>query len=142
MRVRERQHRAEVRGGFTLMEIMVVMMILVVLAGLAVPAYMRYLEDSRINTAFANCQTIASAAMAYKAEYGDFPASLAVLTQPTPDGKPPLLEAKALLDPWGREGYQYAPVGQHNALYGKPDVWVLDPSGRTIGNWQAKPGVG
>ena len=139
--MRLREHKAQVRGGFTLMELMVVVMILVVLAGIAVPTYMYYAEEAKIKAAFANCDTIAKAAQAYQVENGDFPASLVVLTQPQPNGKRPLLEPRFIIDPWGHE-YSYAAQGQHGAMYGKPDVYTTDPSGRVIGNWQIKAGEG
>jgi general secretion pathway protein G len=137
MRLREK--RADVRGGFTLMEMLVVVAILVVLAGAAVPIYMRYLDDAKINRAKIDCKTIADAASAYQLKNGDFPASLEVLAQPQADGTKAYLEPSSLLDPWGHP-YQYAPQGQHNAAYGKPDVWsngprLNDPNG-IIGNWE------
>jgi general secretion pathway protein G len=142
MRLRERH--AAVRGGFTLMEMLVVVAILVVLAGVAVPIYMNYLENAKKDRAKVDCKTLATAVEAFKLRYGDYPPALATLTQLQPNGDPPTLEPAALLDPWGHE-YQYAPVGQHNAAYGKPDVWSLgprinDPNG-IIGNWSLVSGV-
>ncbi len=135
MLVRERS--AVVRGGFTLMEVLVVMAIIVVLASLAVPLVLHRLEESKVNAAKIGVRTIAETAETYKVTYGEFPTSLAELVQP-PNGGLPYLKQSDLLDPWNRE-YQYAPQGQHNAVYGKPDVWSLgprpnDPNG-IIGNW-------
>jgi general secretion pathway protein G len=127
------------------MEMLVVVAILVVLAGASVPIYMRFLEESKVNRAKADVRTIAQAVEAFYLANGDFPATLAELTQPRLDGSLPYLPIEALLDPWNRE-YQYAPQGQHNAMYGKPDVWSLgprpaDPNG-IIGNWSALQGAG
>ena len=47
-----RDYRATARGGFTLMELLVVVAILVVLAGAAVPIYMTYLENAKKSTAW------------------------------------------------------------------------------------------
>jgi general secretion pathway protein G len=134
----QRERHAAVRGGFTLMEMLVVVAILVVLAGAAVPIYMRYLDDARKDRAKLDVKTIADTCETYYVKHGEYPPSLAVLVQPQPDGSRPYLEAAHLLDPWGHE-YQYSAQGQHNAATGRPDVWSLgprvnDPNG-IIGNW-------
>ena len=134
-----RDKHAEVRGGFTLMEVLVVVAIIVILAGAAVPLFMNRLEESKRKMAWVNAKTIASAAEQYKINIGDYPTALTELVQP-PNGGTPYVEPSALVDPWGRE-YQYAYPGQHNT--GKPDVWsvggrVGDPNG-TVGNWMTSP---
>jgi general secretion pathway protein G len=143
MRLRERP--AVVRSGFTLMEMLVVVAILVVLAGAAVPIYMNYLENAKKDRAKIDCKALTTAVEAYKLRYGDYPPSLQALTQNAPDGSLPTLEPSALFDPWQHE-YQYSPQGQHNAAYGKADIWSLgprlnDPNG-IIGNWSAAMGPG
>ena len=138
MRVREKQ--ALVRGGFTLMEMLVVVAIIVVLAGAAVPMYLRYLDDARVSRAKIDCQSLTTAVEAYKVKYGDYPASLDALATQQPDGTPPYMERDKLLDPW-QHAYQYAPQGPHNAALGKPDIWSLGPRmndpNAQIGNWSA-----
>jgi general secretion pathway protein G len=138
MLIRERQ--AVRRAAFTLMEMLVVVAILVVLAGAAVPIYLRYLDQARIDRARVDCKNLEQAAEAYKIRYGDYPASLQVLTQPQPDGTLPTLEVSSLLDPWQRE-YQYAQQGTHNAAVGRPDIWSNGPrlgdANGMIGNWAA-----
>jgi general secretion pathway protein G len=128
------------RGGFTLMEMLVVVAILVVLAGAAVPIYLKYLDEAKIDRARVDCKTLEGACLAYKLKHGDFPPSLLALTQPAPDGGLPSFEPGALQDPWQRE-YQYAAQGPHMSGYGKPDIWSLgprpnDPNG-IIGNWSS-----
>ena len=129
-----------VRGGFTLMEMLVVVAIIVVLAGVAVPMYMGRLEDAKKDRAKVDVKTLTQTCETYRLKYGDFPATLEVLCQPPPDGGIPYLEPTALLDPWNRE-YQYMPQGQHNAMYGKPDIWSLGSNpgdaASIIGNWSA-----
>ncbi len=133
-----RDEHAVVRGGFTLMEMLVVVAIIVVLAGVAVPMFMGRLEDARKDRAKVDVRTLTQTCETYRIKYGDFPATLEVLCQPQPDGGIPYLELGALLDPWNRE-YQYQPQGQNNAMYGKPDIWSLGPNpgdpASMIGNW-------
>jgi general secretion pathway protein G len=129
--------RSATRGGFTLLEMMVVVAILVVLAGTGGVIYLRFLEDARKDTAKAQTRILAQTVAAYQVKYGDYPASLESLTQPT-DGGRPYLEPSALIDPWGR-AYQYAVPGQHHPTTGEPDIWsqgpnVADPNGM-LGNW-------
>jgi general secretion pathway protein G len=134
-----RKHTAVVRGAFTLMEMLVVVAILVVLAGAAVPIYMKYLDEAKVDRARLDCQMIADACQAYKIRNGDYPASLQILTQPDAQGGTASLEVSALLDPWGRE-YHYQAPGTHNAATGKPDVWSDGPrpgdASSMIGNWR------
>jgi general secretion pathway protein G len=134
-----RDKHAVVRGGFTLMELMVVVAIIVVLAGVAVPLYMGRLEDAKKDRAKVDVKTIAQQCEVYRIKYGDFPAGLAMLAQPTPDGGIAFMEPSSLIDPWGHE-YQYQAQGQHNAQYGRPDVWSMGPTpdgAHVIGNWSA-----
>jgi general secretion pathway protein G len=138
--MRLRNYRADSRGGFTLMELLVVVAILVVLAGAAVPLYMNYLEQAKRQMAWTNAKTLEKVADMYKIKNGDYPTSLAELAAPGTDGKANI-EQKDLLDPFGRE-YMYAYPGQHSTV-GKPDIWSLganqnDPNG-IIGNWLIKP---
>jgi general secretion pathway protein G len=137
--VRRDKHTA-VRGGFTLMELLVVVAIIVVLAGVAVPMYMGRLEDAKKDRAKVDVKTLTQQCLTYQLKYGDMPATLEVLCQPQPDGSIPFLEPSALLDPWNRP-YEYQPQGQHNAMYGKPDIWSLGPNpgdaAGIIGNWSA-----
>lgn len=136
--MRVRDHAAVVRGGFTLMEMMVVVAIIVVLAGIAVPLVFRQLDDAKKDRARVDVRTLSGTVDMYFLKYSEYPPSLESLTQPTADGGRPFLEPSALLDPW-MHPYQYANPGQHNAASGKPDIWslgpnVTDPNG-IIGNW-------
>jgi general secretion pathway protein G len=136
MMVRTSQSAARriVRAGFTLMELLVVVAILVVLAGTGGVIYMNYLEGAREDVARTQVQALTQAAEAYKVRYGDFPPSLAALTQPASDGKV-YLEPSALLDPWQRP-YNYANPGSHHPTTQKPDIWSGGKDGNLqLGNW-------
>jgi general secretion pathway protein G len=129
--------RGATRAGFTLMEVLVVVAILVVLAGTGGVIYMNYLESAKEDVARTQVQALTEAAQMYQIKYGSYPANLASLTQPMPDGRPATLEPSALLDPWQRE-YQYQYPGAHHQGTNKPDVWSTGPDGNTqIGNWSA-----
>jgi general secretion pathway protein G len=130
----ERSHRAEVRGGFTLMEMLVVVAIIVLLAAMAAPIVMGRLDQARIDRAKVDCRSIAEMVEMYQLKYGEPPANLEQLAQPGADGTRPFIEQRHLLDPWNRP-YQYAPNGPHNSITGKPDVWTIDTRGQQIGNW-------
>jgi general secretion pathway protein G len=131
-----RERRAPARGGFTLMELLVVVAIIVVLAGAAVPMYMKYLEDAKLDRAWQDAVTIAQQAEAYRLQHnGDPPGTLQELTRVDDNGHA-VFEPRNLIDPWGRE-YQYAPQGGHSNT-GKVEVWSTGPRGNTqIGNWMS-----
>jgi len=126
--------RRMVRAGFTLMELLVVVAILVVLAGTGGVIYMNYLEGAKEDVARTQVQELTHAVEAYRIRYGEYPQSLAALTQPGPDGKA-TLEPNALVDPWMRP-YQYNPQGSHHPTTGKPDIWSGGKDGNLqSGNW-------
>jgi general secretion pathway protein G len=134
----ERPHRGEVRGGFTLMEVLVVVAIIVLLAAVAVPMVTGRLEDARRSRALLDCKAWTTAAESYYIKYGSYPANLETLCQRGPNGEDPYMEAKNLTDPWNRQ-YQYAYPPQHNTMTGKPDIWSGGRSGNEqIGNWLDK----
>jgi general secretion pathway protein G len=132
------ERRVVARGGFTLLELLVVVAILVILAAAGGVIYMRHLETARKDIAKTQAKLISEAVKTYYVRNGSYPANLVVMTQPSPDGERPYLEASAILDPWSRE-YQYTVPGQHHPLTGDPDVFSLgpnpgDPNG-IIGDW-------
>ncbi len=51
--------------GFTLVELMVVVIIVLVLAGIAVPVYMHYIQESKKSEAYATIDSIVSGALVY-----------------------------------------------------------------------------
>jgi general secretion pathway protein G len=129
------------RAAFTLMEVLVVVAILVVLAGIGGVIFLRAQEDAYRDIARIDLKSLTEACQAYARSHGgENPQTLQELVQPS-DGGRPYLEAKKLLDPWGRP-YQYNPQSQNanNQAAGKPDIWstganLNDPNG-TIGNWE------
>jgi general secretion pathway protein G len=138
LRTEARTSRAAARGGFTLMEVLVVVAILVIMAGTGGVIYMNYLNKAKIDRAKMDVQSLTTAVMAYDVSYGSMPASLQQLTQRMPDGSPATVEVGQLLDPWNQP-YQYNPQGQHHGMTGKPDIWSNGPpnsaNSQMIGNW-------
>jgi general secretion pathway protein G len=140
MRVRDPK-AAVARGGFTLMEMLVVVAIIVLLAGIGVPIFLNRLEESRKRTAWANAKTIAQQAEIFAMDNGAYPTSLNELMTP-PNGHLPYVGADALIDPWKHE-FHYQYPGQHPETQGKPEVWSDGPSpgnqAGIIGNWMPSP---
>lgn len=77
--------------------------------------------------------TLEKAVQVYKLKTGDYPESLVLLSE----GEKPIVEKPFLKDPWGKV-FQYDPKGPKNKG-AKPDIWAVDPDGKTIGNWDEKP---
>jgi hypothetical protein len=91
----------------------------------------RQLEDAKIARAKADVVALTEAVEAFHRLTGAYPDSLEVLTRPQ-EGEP-LVEAEALMSPWGQP-YQYDAGGPRNQ--GKqPDIWIQAPDGEVLGNW-------
>lgn len=91
---------------------------------------LEFLEQAKRDVSKLNVQTIDRALLAYRIKFDEFPKTLKVLTE----GASALLEAEALLDPWGKP-FQYDPAGPKNKGE-KPDVWTVLPDKSVIGNWR------
>ncbi len=126
-----RKTRPHVRGGFTLMEMLIVVAIIVMLAGVAAYSYTTYLEKARENTAKLQITHLEEAVQAYNIDNGTLPESLQALTQAEGGGHA-RIEAKDILDPWGKQ-YQYEP--NNMSPTGKPRISTTSPSGVPISNW-------
>ena len=88
-----RFHRPRGRG-FTLVELALSIAILGVLVAIALPAYERYVERTRVAQAVLDLGAIASRITRHELDNREFPASLAEVG------------AEAMRDPWGN-AYQY-----------------------------------
>ena len=99
-----RRLAAHRRAGFTLVEVLVVVAILVILASLATFAAMRFMSEAKENECKLKMQKVEQAAKSYMVlNDGNPPQSIEELINPSPDGKPPLLEGgpSAITAPWG-----------------------------------------
>jgi len=121
------------RGGFTLIEVLLVLVILVVLGALAVTAYGPIQRRARINAAKSQIGLLKTSLGTYQLVVGNYPAGqegLEALRTP-PQGLPvdlqtdwPILEDPVPVDPWGNP-YGYHSPGRHNAH--SYDIWSAGP---------------
>lgn len=98
------------RGGFTIIEVIVIVVILGVLAAVITPRLMRHIGGAKQSTAAANAASLASAVKVMQAEMGKLPdpgTSITILWENPGEGtgwKGPYVDnADALKDPWGNQ---------------------------------------
>jgi general secretion pathway protein G len=127
------------KGGFTLLEIMLVVMIIALLAGSVMMMVGGELDEARKSTAKADVTSMKTALVMFNAKNGGYPT--------TEQGLQALVTAKLRdevpKDPWGQT-YNYEAPGKHN-----PDGYDLYSSGPDrkagtsddIGNWKAASGT-
>lgn len=141
-----RRYRSRRRGGFTLMEVLLVLAILVILGALVAMNFGNVLGDADRKAARSQIGLFEPALKLYFLHLKSYPASLEGLqAAPTDIPNPakwqgPYLEKQIPLDPWGRP-YQYRYPGQYNAT--SYDLWSLGPDGQDgspddIGNWMTE----
>lgn len=134
------------RGGFTLLELLVVMFILVLLAGVVTVLVTKRVEEAKHAKAVADVESLGSAIDQYHLQNGNFPPDLEALrTKPSGDDLPnwngPYIKKPVPNDPWGKP-YIYATPGEHNAE--SYDLSSLGQDGKTggsgtdadINNWE------
>ncbi|NLE37419.1 MAG: type II secretion system major pseudopilin GspG [Pirellulaceae bacterium] len=134
------------RGGFTLIEVLLVLVILVIIASLAAVAIGPRQRAAYINAAKTQINAFHTPLEAYRLDLKTFPTSSqglqALRTIPADLASPtrwqgPYLDNEIPLDPWDNE-YRYEYPGKRQA--DRPDIWSLGPDGADgteddIGNW-------
>jgi len=127
------------RGGFTLIEVMIVLFILVMIMGIAVVAVQGQRNLAQKRTALAYVKMLAIQVKNFDVNVGRPPTTAeglsALVTCPSdvPEGRwgGPYIEANATsVDPWGNE-YQYVSPGNDGRTF---DIWTDGPDG-VIGHW-------
>jgi general secretion pathway protein G len=121
------------RGGFTLMEILVVVAIIVVLAGVGVAYLLPQVDVAKEGVAKTQLRTLTNQCQAYYLRNNSWPPSLEALAMAQPSGDPPLMPADQLVDPW-QHPFVYDPSGARNGGM-NPDISTHTPNGKEIGNW-------
>jgi general secretion pathway protein G len=128
------------RGGFTLIELMIVVIIIVALAGMVLPRLIPAGDASKRGIAKGDIASITTALKLYRLYNNRYPTTeegLDVLLKPSSskDWKESYLEKQAI-DPWGKK-YQYKCPGTHGTM--DFDLWSTgsDPqkSDEYITNW-------
>jgi general secretion pathway protein G len=128
------------RGGFTLLEVLVVVFILGILAALVAPRFMGRTEDAKVTEAKVQIRNFETALKLFKLDNGFYPATeqgLEALIEPPTVGREAgnfrtggYLERNRIpLDPWGTP-YIYASPG----LTGDFDILSLGADGQEGGD--------
>jgi general secretion pathway protein G len=139
-------YRRRRRGGFTLIEVLLVMLILVILASLAVTAYVPIQRRANIHAAQIQIGLFKEQLGVYHVSMGTYPSTdqglHALWNPPTDLPNPdkwdgPYSDSPIPLDPWDIE-YRYEYPGRRNTH--SFDVWSAGPNGidgdvDDVGNW-------
>ena len=145
-----KKHRQQPhRGGFTLIELIIVLFILIMVMGVAVVAYQGQRDVANRRAALAYVKMLATQINNFDGIVGRPPTTAeglgALVTQPpeVQEGRwgGPYLESYAVsIDPWGNE-YQYVCPGRDGRRF---DVWSFGPNmmdeggeGDDIGHWMS-----
>jgi general secretion pathway protein G len=125
------------KGGFTLVELLVVLSIIALLVSLVGPAVFKHLAPAKRSVAKAQIEIFSSALDSYYVDTGKFPSSAEGLEalRTAPSGLPkwngPYLKKELPLDPWGNKyvyrspgrngGYEIVSFGEDGVEGGKDD---------------------
>ena len=130
----QRQRRRD-RGGFTLIEILLVVAIIAMLASLVAVNIPKYIKSSRISAAKGQISNFDTAINAFLLEHGKYPPSLDALTV----GDEPVMSSLPL-DPW-QNAYKYVYPGKHPPF--KYDISSFGPDSientdDDLANWKVE----
>lgn len=133
---RSKRIRNRRRGGFTLLEILVVIAIIALLAAFVVPELMGTQEGARIDVTKQMVDSggaLASALDRYRLDMGTYPEELSALTEKPDDEekaqkwKGYIKDPEKVKDAWGNELHYRFPGEKHGEnMY---DLWSSGPNG-------------
>jgi general secretion pathway protein G len=121
------RRRTQRRGGFTLMEVMLVLAILVILGSLAFFAFGDMLFAGKTKAAKAQIDAFKLPMNTFLMDEGRWPNNIEELWQPGPKTGRTHMEPVGL-DPWGNQ-YGYEPP-QGTEASAKPRIWSNGPNGQ------------
>jgi len=122
------------KGGFSLIELLIVMIILGLLASLVGPRLFRHVDDARMSTARSQIELLGTALDSYRLDVGTYPTTeqglQALRNEPSEvrNWNGPYLARDIPKDPWGNE-YRYRYPGEH----GDYDLWSYGADGQPGG---------
>jgi len=135
--IRTARNPLAVRGGFTLIEMIVVLAIIAVMAIMIVPNVIGRPDQARVTVAKTDLRTISAALRVYRLDNGDYPTTeqglSALVTRPTAGPEPANWSPEGYLpdepvDPWGNP-YVYRSPGEEDGF----DLSSLGKDGRPGG---------
>ena len=118
------------RGGFTLIEIMLVIVIIGIIVGIAAPKIGGKLGKAQNVAARASLKSVETAIQSYEMDNLYLPSSLDDLTKQK-DGNGPYLKPSELMDPWSQK-FNYSKGGSHGMGF---DLSTTSPDGEQFNNW-------
>ncbi len=128
-----KRSRVSARGGFTLVELLLVLVILGILAALVLPKFTGRTEQARITAAQTQIATFGTALDAYEVDTGSYPRGqdglVQLIAQPADvtGWRGPYLKSDIPLDPWGH-AYIYEFPGKVNPS--GYDIRSMGPDGQ------------
>ena len=119
------------KGGFTLIEIMLVIVIIGIIVGIAVPKITGKVGKANDVAARASLKALEAAIQSYEMDNLQLPDSLNDLTvQKNNNG--PYIKPSELNDPW-KQPFVYAKPGSHNIGF---DLSCKSPEGKEFNKWE------
>lgn len=119
------------RGGFTLIEIMLVIVIIGIIVGIAVPKITGKVGKANDVAARASLKALETAIQSYEMDNLQLPSSLTDLTVQK-NGNGPYVKPSELTDPWGNP-FVYSKPGAHGIGF---DLSTKSPEGTEFNNWE------